>query len=191
MSRIFRALATLAALVFLSEIAAAHGRDTPHGGNVVTRWNGIAIETLPVDPGLVVDSRAFAIFHAAIHDAVNGVRPRYQPYTVQLSAPGASVDAAVAAAARDVARLCLLLANSTDDVSKLQDERELTAAWREMGLRLQAATDQHAAMTEELESLARSDPRRFTPDQIWVLIRAIKVQSQILQLYVGEALLSA
>jgi hypothetical protein len=95
------------------------------------------------------------------------------------------------AAARDVARLCLLLANSTDDVNKLSDERQLRAAWREMGLRLQAATDQHAAMTEELESLARSDPRRFTPDQIWVLIRAIKVQSQILQLYVGEALLEA
>jgi hypothetical protein len=93
------------------------------------------------------------------------------------------------AAARDVARLCLLLANSTDDVSKLAGDRELTAAWREMGLRLQAATDQHAAMTEELESMARSDPRRFTPDQIWVLIRAIKVQSQILQLYVGEAIL--
>ena len=95
------------------------------------------------------------------------------------------------AAARDVARLCLLLTNSTDDVSKLSDDQILTAAWREMGLRLQAATDQHAAMTEELESLAKSDPRRFTPDQIWVLIRAIKVQSQILQLYVGEALLEA
>jgi hypothetical protein len=93
------------------------------------------------------------------------------------------------AAARDVARLCLLLANATDDVNKFDDDRLLTSAWREMGLRLQAATDQHAAMTEELESLARSDPRRFTPDQIWVLIRAIKVQSQILQLYVGEALL--
>jgi hypothetical protein len=102
MSRIFRVLATLTALVFLSEVAMAHGRDAPRGGNVVTRWNGIAIETLPVDPGLVVDSRAFAIFHAAIHDAVNGARPRYQPYTAQLSAPGASVDAAVAAAARDV-----------------------------------------------------------------------------------------
>lgn len=95
------------------------------------------------------------------------------------------------AAPRDVARLCLLLTNSMDDVEKLDDNRLLTAAWREMGLRLQAATDQHAAMTEELESLARSDPRRFTPDQIWVLIRAIKVQSQILQLYVGEALLEA
>ena len=93
--------------------------------------------------------------------------------------------------ARDVARLCLLLANSTDNMSKLDDDRLLTAAWREMGLRLQAATDQHAAMTEELESLAKSDPQRFTPDQIWVLIRAIKVQSQILQLYVGEALLEA
>ena len=92
---------------------------------------------------------------------------------------------------RDVARLCLLLANSTDDVTKLDDNRMLTAAWREMGLRLQAATDQHAAMTEELESLARSDPQRFTPDQIWVLIRAIKVQSQILQLYVGDAVLDA
>lgn len=92
---------------------------------------------------------------------------------------------------RDVARLCLLLANSTDDVTKLDDSQRLTQAWREMGLRLQAATDQHAAMTEELESLARSDPRKFTPDQIWVLIRAIKVQSQILQLYVGEALLEA
>ena len=92
---------------------------------------------------------------------------------------------------RDVARLCLLLANSTDDVTKLDDSHRLTQAWREMGLRLQAATDQHAAMTEELESLARSDPRKFTPDQIWVLIRAIKVQSQILQLYVGESLLEA
>lgn len=94
-----------------------------------------------------------------------------------------------AAETRDVARLCLLLANTTDDVAKLVDERFLTDAWREAGLRLQAATDQHAAMTEELESLARSDPRRFTPEQIWVLIRAIKVQSQILQLYVGQPVL--
>ena len=90
------------------------------------------------------------------------------------------------ACARDVARVCLLLANTIDDVSKLDDDELLTAAWRDAGLRLEAATDQHAAMTEELESLARSDPRQFTPDQIWILIRAIKVQGQILQLYVGE-----
>jgi hypothetical protein len=94
-----------------------------------------------------------------------------------------------AAGTRDVARLCLLLANTTDDVSKLDDDALLTAAWRDAGLRLEAATDQHAAMTEELESLARSDPQEFTPDQIWVLIRAIKVQGQILQLYLGEPVL--
>lgn len=92
---------------------------------------------------------------------------------------------------KDVARLCLLLANATNNVDVLRDERKLTATWREMGLRLQAATDQHAAMTEELESLAKSDPRKFTPEQIWVLIRAIKVQSQILQLYVGDPLVEA
>jgi hypothetical protein len=95
------------------------------------------------------------------------------------------------AGTRDVARLCLMLANTADDVSKLDDDHSLTSAWREAGLRLQAATDQHAAMTEELESLARSDPRQFTPEQIWVLIRAIKVQGQVLQLYVGEAVLDA
>jgi hypothetical protein len=83
----------------------------------------------------------------------------------------------------------LLLSNSADDVDMLSDDSVLTNAWQEMDLRVQAATDQHAAMTEELESLARSDPQRFTPDQIWVLIRAIKVQSQILQLYVGEPVL--
>ena len=43
-----------------------------------------------------------AILHAAIHDAVNGIERRYQPYTVALSSPGASLDAAVASAARDV-----------------------------------------------------------------------------------------
>ena len=41
-------------------------------------------------------------------------------------------------------------------------------------------------MTEELELLTQSDPKKFTPDQIWILIRAIKVQSQILQLYIGD-----
>ena len=95
------------------------------------------------------------------------------------------------AGARDVARLCLLLTNLSDDVSKLEDDDLLTATWREASLRLQAATDQHAAMTEELESLARSDPREFTSEQIWVLIRAIKVQGQILQLYLGEPVLDA
>jgi hypothetical protein len=90
---------------------------------------------------------------------------------------------------RDVARLCLLLTNLTDDLAALDDDARLAEAWKQTGLRLQAATDQHAAMTQELEELARSDPEKFTPDQIWVLVRAIKVQSQVLSLYVGQSAL--
>lgn len=87
---------------------------------------------------------------------------------------------------KDVARLCLLLSNSVNDTEQLASEELLTKVWKEVGLKLQAATDQHAAMTAELEELSVSDPREFSPDQVWVLIRAIKVQSQILQLYVGQ-----
>jgi membrane-associated phospholipid phosphatase len=75
----------------------SHGR-----GNAVTRWNRLATEILPVEVGPVIDARAMAILHAAIHDAVNAIDRRYEPYTADLSGPGASVDAAVASAARDV-----------------------------------------------------------------------------------------
>jgi hypothetical protein len=93
------------------------------------------------------------------------------------------------ASPQDVARLCLLISNNSDRLGDLNDETELRAAWSEMGLKLQAATDQHAAMTYELEELASSDPEKFSKDQIWVLIRAIKVQSQVLQMYVGQPVL--
>jgi hypothetical protein len=90
---------------------------------------------------------------------------------------------------QDVARLCLLLTNSAEELESLREQHALHDAWKRTSLKLQVATDQHAAMTEELEELAASDPQAFTQDQIWVLIRAIKVQSQVLQMYVGHALL--
>jgi hypothetical protein len=90
------------------------------------------------------------------------------------------------ASLKDVARVCLLLANNADDVSVLRDDVSLHRAWKETGLKLQAATDQQAAMTQELENLASSDPEKSSKEQVWVLIRAIKVQSQVLQLYVGQ-----
>jgi hypothetical protein len=93
------------------------------------------------------------------------------------------------ASPEDVARLCLLLTNAVDDLGALHNQRALHEAWKRTGLKLQVATDQHAAMTEELEDLAASDPQSFSQDQIWILIRAIKVQSQVLQMYVGHALL--
>jgi len=85
----------------------------------------------------------------------------------------------------EVARLCLLMTNLVSDVKLLENEGTLSDVWRDANLRLHAATDQHSAMAAELEELAKSDPKQFDREQIWVLLRAIKVQSQILQMYVG------
>lgn len=86
-----------------------------------------------------------------------------------------------------IARLCLMLFNTVDDASVLESPRFLEEVWADVNLRFQGAADQHSAMTEELEELACSDPCKFSPEQIWILVRAIKVQSQVLKLYAGEA----
>ncbi|HMO14922.1 MAG TPA: hypothetical protein PKD64_16175 [Pirellulaceae bacterium] len=83
----------------------------------------------------------------------------------------------------EIARICLIIYNLVDDLSKLQDDEYLFDIWADINLKLQAATDQHQAVSEELNDLAKSDPKKFSPDQIWILVRAIKVQSQILRLY--------
>ena len=54
-----------------------------------------------VDP--LHESRIFAMMHAAIHDALNAIDRRFQPYAFDAQAPaGTSREAAVAAAAHDV-----------------------------------------------------------------------------------------
>src|SRR5687767_1542957 len=95
--------ATVAIVLIAGGVADAEDRNN-HRGNPVLHWNRIATEILPVEAGPVIDSRAMAILHAAVHDAVNGVERRYMPYTADLasSGSGASLDAAVAGAAREV-----------------------------------------------------------------------------------------
>ncbi len=92
-------------------------QDKRSDSNPVLHWNRIANEIFPVNVGPVIDSRAMAILHAAIHDAVNGVEPRYEPYTAALSSPGASVHAAVASAARDV-----MLALTPNQTPRIEQE---------------------------------------------------------------------
>ena len=98
---------------------------------------------------------------------------------IQLENPGASPTC--------VARQCLMLLNAVDEPAELDQPPIFRTTTADTRLQFQAATDQHAAMTQELEELACSDPREFTPDQIWILVRAIKVQSQVLRLYAGTA----
>ncbi len=86
----------------------------------------------------------------------------------------------------EVARLCLLILHAVSDPSTLRDEAELHRHWRSAAFRLDAAADQHAAMAMELEQLCGDGPVRFHPDQIWTLLKAVKIHSQILELYTGE-----
>lgn len=86
----------------------------------------------------------------------------------------------------EVARLTTLMLTSCHESNELQDCETFERLWQDVNLRLQAANDQHDAMTCELEELAKSDPQKFSADQIWILVRAIKVQSQMLKMYIGD-----
>jgi hypothetical protein len=67
----------------------------------VERWNRVMTDAAAaeqLDP--LTESRIFAIVHASIHDALNAIDRRYEPYRANLApAPAASPEAAVAAAA--------------------------------------------------------------------------------------------
>ncbi|MCU0716983.1 MAG: hypothetical protein MUD03_12730 [Pirellula sp.] len=51
-------------------------------------------------------------------------------------------------------------------------------------MRLQSLMEQQAAVAEELDQLAAGSPCEFEPNQIWILIRAIKAQSRIVDLVI-------
>jgi hypothetical protein len=76
--------------------------------NPVVEWNAVAGSAAlasclaPVDNPLH-ESRMYAMMHIAVHDALNAIDRRFRPYAFDHAArPWASVDAAVAAAARNV-----------------------------------------------------------------------------------------
>lgn len=79
--------------------------------NAVVQWNDVALRAAfaagldysggCVDP--LHESRMLAMMHVAIHDALNAVHRRFEPYAFKGRAPrGTSPEAAVAAAARGV-----------------------------------------------------------------------------------------
>jgi hypothetical protein len=79
----------------------------PGSGDAVTDWNANAGEASVaacfIGGYAPQEARMYAMMHVAIHDALNGIDRRSQPYAVNLHAgPGTSPDAAVAAAAHDV-----------------------------------------------------------------------------------------
>ncbi len=68
----------------------------------VTHWNTTAVQAFVTAGQSIAGYRTLAIVQAAVHDALNAIDARYERYAFTGNAqPGASVDAAVAAATRD------------------------------------------------------------------------------------------
>jgi hypothetical protein len=110
----YRISAALFGLV-IATAAPAHA-----GANVITDWDekSVAFVTAYI-PG-PMGSRAVAMVHLAMFDAVNSIEPRYRPYLGQLAAPaGTSKEAAAAAAAGAV--LAALVSNNDKARSQLRD----------------------------------------------------------------------
>jgi hypothetical protein len=74
------------------------------GAELVARWNERAYEIAYAEDSFRTfkGHRAFAMMHLAMHDALNGVTPRYRQHTFTGSDPKASVVAAAGQAAHDV-----------------------------------------------------------------------------------------
>ena len=92
-----RILTAVAAVAVVSGVS-------PASADVVTDWNAAAlaaIRTARTSPP--VASRALAILHVAVFDAVNGIARRYEPYAIESNVrSSASAEAAASAAAHTV-----------------------------------------------------------------------------------------
>ena len=104
----------------------------------VARWNRLATDAAAAeqtDP--LNESRVFAIVHAAMHDALNAIERRYEPYREGVAAaPGALPEAAVAAAAH-AALIELMPARKADfdmqfaeTLAQISDKRAAAAGMR-------------------------------------------------------------
>ena len=69
-------------------------------GDVITDWNTAALNAIRVNrTSPPVASRALAILHASMYDAVNGISRSHEPYFVQSAVPSSASKEAAAAAA--------------------------------------------------------------------------------------------
>src|SRR5262245_38054717 len=82
--------------------AALLGTPSVAKADLVTDWNTIAINTVAGDSVFNRRSRDMAMVHAAVFDAMNGIRTAYTPAMVSVHGKGyASREAAGAQAAHD------------------------------------------------------------------------------------------
>jgi membrane-associated phospholipid phosphatase len=95
------ALALAAALLAATALMATSANASTHRNAAVTAWNAFASNLVAANLAPGPQTHALAVTQIAVHDALNAIHPRYEPYEFAGSAPRASTAAAVAAAAHD------------------------------------------------------------------------------------------
>lgn len=90
-----------------------------------------------------------------------------------------------AATQRRIACLAMLICDRDPALSCLNDNAGFDQMLSEIQLKMKMIDDQHAAVATELDDLASTQPSAFEPKHVWTLIRAIKVQSQFVDLLTG------
>src|SRR5262245_33659018 len=102
-SSIQRAIQCDAAALLLLVITWLAAMPARARADAVTDWNVIAFYVAEASGKGPVTSCDIAMAHLAMHDALNAIERRYEPYAYDAEAPrGASPEAAVATAAHDV-----------------------------------------------------------------------------------------
>ena len=139
--------------------------------DVVTDWNIAALNAIRANrTSPPVASRALAILHVAIYDAVNGISRRHEPYAVESAVPASASSKAAAstAAYRVLVTLFPTDAASFDDLhaatlATISDgpQKNRGIAWGE------AVADQILALRANDRSDAIVPPPRFSGAGFW------------------------
>jgi PAP2 superfamily len=140
---------------------------TPAGrasADEVTRWNQIATDaSAVVDTNPLRESCVFSILHVAIHNAVNALESRYEPYQSGISlTPGGSVEAAIASAAHDTLVVLLPASKVTFDAAMEDTLRNIPDDSRK-GVGLQLGRSAAAAILKARENDGENASTPYTP----------------------------
>jgi hypothetical protein len=148
-------------LTCIFAIGALSAAVAPARADEVTQWNKLATDVAAAahtDP--LTESRAFAMLHVAMHDAINAAEPRYEGYLRQVQpARDASAPAAAAVAAHDT--LVVLFPSGRDAFDAALDSLLGAAGRTDAVLRGIAAG--HAAARAVLDKRSNDGSDRSVP----------------------------
>ena len=81
--------------------------------------------------------------------------------------------------------MAMLVCHAAESDVDALDDHWLDQTMQAISMKLALHQDQYSATAEELDTLADTEPCKFNPQHLWMLVRAIKVQSQLLNFYLG------